>query len=130
VQTLPEIGFKGLSTYGPRRRPRPARGLLEINTHVDLIDWKGGRGFVGESTALDLLVSALTRARTASPPASAEPAGVLSHHLAMDGKAWDFLRSLWQRATIMPGLRIDPARGLFAAGTAPAGSPVTGEANG
>lgn len=130
VQTLPEIGFKGLSTFGPRLRPRPARGLLEINTHVDLVDWKGERGFVGETAALAALVSALTHARAASPPASAEPVGILSHHLAMDGKAWDFLRSLWQRATMMPGLRIDPARALFATETVSTGSLVTGEANG
>lgn len=130
VQTLPEIGFKGLSTFGPRLRPRPARGLLEINTHVDLIDWKGERGFVGETAALTVLVDALARARVASPATSAEPVGILSHHLAMDGKAWDFLRSLWQRATILPGLRISPARTLFATETVPAGPFATGEANG
>lgn len=130
VPTLPEIGFKGLSTYGPRRRPRPVQGLLEINTHVDLIDWKGSRGFVGEAAALAALVSALATARAASPPASAEPVGVLSHHLAMDGEGWDFLRSLWQRATMLPGLRISPARALFTTETVLTSSLVTGEANG
>ena len=110
VPTLPEIGFRGLSTFGSRRR-RPLRGLLEINTHVDLIDWKGRRGFVGEGTALGALVAALAQARTASQ----EPVGLLSHHLAMDGEAWDFLKSLLERAPTMPGLRIRPARQLFAA---------------
>ena len=38
VPTLPEIGFKGLSAFGPRRRSHPVRGLLAINTHVDLVD--------------------------------------------------------------------------------------------
>lgn len=130
VQTLPEIGFRGLSTFGPRQRPRPARGLLEINTHVDLIDWKGQRGFVGETAALAALVAALTRARATSPASSAEPVGVLSHHLAMDGEAWDFIRSLWQRAIILPGLRISPAHALFATETVPAGSRAAGEASG
>ena len=40
--------------YRPSGRAPPApvtRGLLEINTHVDLIDWKGERGFVGETAA-------------------------------------------------------------------------------
>ena len=111
VPTLPEIGFAGLSTFGARRRTHPVRGLLEVNTHVDLIDWKGGRGFVGEAAALDALVAALARAR-----ASGEPVGVLSHHLAMDGGAWDFLRSMWQKALKMPGLRIRPAHELFATG--------------
>ena len=52
LPTLPEIGFRGLSTFGPRRRIR--LGLLrEVNTHVDLLDWKGHGGFVGEEAALD-----------------------------------------------------------------------------
>jgi len=109
VPTLPEIGFTGLSIFGRRRRPRPVRGLLEVNTHVDLIDWKGGRGFVGEQAALAALVSSLSYARTSS----GEPVGVLSHHLAMDAQAWDFLRSMWQKSLKMPGLRLRPARELF-----------------
>ncbi len=43
VPTLPEIGYRGPSTFGPRLRVHPVRGLLQVNTHVDLIDWKGGR---------------------------------------------------------------------------------------
>jgi peptidoglycan/xylan/chitin deacetylase (PgdA/CDA1 family) len=110
VPTLPEIGFAGLSTFGPRQRARPVKGLLAVNTHVDLIDWKS-RSFVGEAAALGVLVSALARARI-----SGEPVGVLSHHLAMDAQAWDFLRSLWQKAAEMPGIRVRPAHELFEAG--------------
>ena len=111
VPTLPEIGFSGLSTFGLRRRPRPVSGLLQINTHVDLIDWKSGRGFAGAAAVLGALVAALAHARTVSD----EPVGLLSHHLAMDGGAWDFLRSMWEKAPIMPGIRIQPAHELFAA---------------
>jgi hypothetical protein len=109
VPTLPEIGFRGLSTFGPRRRSR-LRGLAEVNTHVDLLSWKGSRGFVGEEAALAALVDALAGARTAS----AEPVGVLSHHLAMDAKAWDFLRSMWEKVQALPGINMRPARELFA----------------
>jgi peptidoglycan/xylan/chitin deacetylase (PgdA/CDA1 family) len=111
VPTLPEIGFTGLSTFAVRQRARPVRGLLQINAHVDLINWQGGRSFVGKAAALGALVAALAGARTATE----EPIGVLSHHLAMDGKAWDFLRSMWEKAPTMPGLRIRPAHELFAA---------------
>ncbi len=107
--TLPEIGFRGLSTFAPRRA-RPLRGLSEINAHVDVIDWKGSRGFVGEQAALAALVAALSHARTVSH----EPIGLLSHHLAMDGEAWDFIRLMWQKAQEMPGLCMRPARELFA----------------
>jgi hypothetical protein len=109
VPTLPEIGFSGLSTFGPRQRLHPVRGLLAVNTHVDLIDWRSRR-FVGEAAALGALVSALVTART-----SGEPIGMLSHHLAMDAEAWDFLRSMWQRATKLPGIGLCPAHGLFGA---------------
>jgi len=110
VPALPEIGFSGLSTYGVRSRPEPVRGLRQINTHVDLIDWKGGRGFVGENFALALLIDALVAARTTD----GTPVGVLSHHLAMDEGAWDFLRSLWERISANTGLRMPAAEELFA----------------
>jgi hypothetical protein len=111
VPALPEIGFSGLSAFGLRQRARPVRGLVQINTHVDLIDWKGRPRFVGEAAALAALVGALSHARAVSR----EPVGMLSHHLAMDDEAWDFLKSLLERAPTMPGLRIRPARQLFAA---------------
>jgi hypothetical protein len=110
VPTLPEIGFVGLSTYGSRKRAEPVKGLRQINTHLDLIDWKGNRGFVGESAALDLLIKALVAARTAT----GEPVGVLTHHLAMDEGGWDFLRSLLGRARTMPGVEVRAAHRLFA----------------
>jgi hypothetical protein len=120
VPTLPEIGFRGLSTFGPRRRTR-LRGLVEVNTHIDLLDWHGNRGFVGEDATLAALVNGLAAARAVSP----EPVGVLSHHLAMDAKAWDFLRSMWEKIQTMPGLHLRPARELFAdaeSGTGEGGS--------
>jgi hypothetical protein len=110
VPTLPEIGYRGLSTFGSRRRAEPVRGLRQINTHVDLVDWKGGRGFVGEEMAIDSLLRALIRARSGD----GEPVGLLSHHLAMDDRAWDFLRSFWQGMTTMSGLRVRSAHELFA----------------
>lgn len=111
VPTLPEIGFTGLSTFGGRARAQPVRGLLQVNTHVDLIDWKGERGFAGAETCLGVLVASLARSRTES----GEPVGLLSHHLAMDDGAWDFLRSFWERTRTMSGLRVRPARALFTA---------------
>ena len=64
VPTLPEIGFTGVSTFGPRKRRDAVRGLaLRPDTHVDLVDWKGTRGFVGEEAAL----GQLSRGRSATP---------------------------------------------------------------
>lgn len=110
VPTLPEIGYRGLSTFGPRMRPSPVRGLRQVNTHVDLMDWKTRR-FVGAEAALGALAAALERSRSGN----AEPVGVLSHHLAMDDGAWDFLRSILERTKAIPGVRMCAARELFAA---------------
>jgi len=109
VPTLPELGYHGLSTFGIRRRARPVSGLMQVNTHVDLIDWQSRR-FVGEEAAL----AAFERALAASRAGTDEPVGILSHHLAMDEEAWDFLNSLWVRLGCMPGLKIMPAHELFA----------------
>lgn len=111
VPTLPEIGFTGLSTFGARVRAQPVRGLRQINTHVDLVDWKSGGGFTGEEACLAILVASLACSRRES----GEPVGILSHHLAMDDRAWDFLRLLWERTRAMSGMRVRSAHELFAA---------------
>jgi hypothetical protein len=109
VPALPEVGYGGLSTFGIRRRSHPVAGLLQVNTHVDLIDWRR-RCFVGKDAALAALGQSLMASRTGTD----EPIGILSHHLAMDEGAWDFLNSLWVRISSMPGLKITPAHELFA----------------
>jgi hypothetical protein len=109
VPALPEVGYRGLSTYDIRPRAHPVSGLVQINTHVDLIDWRAGR-FAGRETVLAALARALVAARTTT----GEAVGILSHHLAMDEAAWDFLNSFWGTMKGAPGTRIAPARDLFA----------------
>jgi len=110
IPALPEIGFRGLSTFASRIRAEPVKGLRQINTHVDLKDWKNRRSFVGEEAALAALVAALRHSRTAT----GEPVGLLSHHLAMDEGAWDFLSMLLANAKKTPGLGVRAAQVLFA----------------
>ena len=61
------------------------------------------------ATAADL-VEALRQSRTVT----GEPVGLLSHHLAMDEGAWDFLRSFLGKAIKLPGVKLCSARDLFA----------------
>jgi hypothetical protein len=115
VPSLPEIGFTGLSAFGTRRRPEPVRGLRQVNAHVDLIDWHGSRSFVGEKAAVAQLVEALAASRLNDDErGSPEPIGILSHHLAMDEGAWDFLHSLLGRAKATPGVKTPAVLELFA----------------
>ena len=48
----PRPRLQGLSTFTPRAQPHPAPGLLQVNTHVDIIDWRGGGIFAGTGAAI------------------------------------------------------------------------------
>lgn len=93
VPLLPEIGYRGLSTYGARSRPEPIPNLVQVNTHVDIIDWHGSRGFLGDVAVLGRAVEFLARRRTAQIDAD-EPTGILTHHLVHDDACWAFLARL------------------------------------
>lgn len=97
VPMLPELGYLGLSTFGPRPRARPVAGLIQANGHIDIVDWAGHRGFVGTETALAALVGHLRARRTAAVADPAEPTGLLTHHLAHDAGAWAFVDALLHR---------------------------------
>lgn len=83
---LPGLGFKALSAFGSRSAS-PGAGVSELNAHVDLMDWKGGR--IGRPLpAVDAdLAGALAAARLDG----GRPVGLLAHHLAHDGQAWEVL---------------------------------------
>lgn len=92
VAKLPSVGLRGLSRYGARA---PGEHF-EVNTHVDIIDWRGSRGFCGEQAALTMAVRHLAARRTGAADAQ-EPTGVLTHHAVHDAAAWDFLEQLFAR---------------------------------
>lgn len=115
VPRLPQAGVAGLSTFGPRESRAPADGLVQANTHVDPVDWRGTRGFLGEAAALGMLVEHLTgRRRGAVDPE--EPSGLLSHHLAHDAAGWAFLEALLARTRAHPACRWLAAEEVFSAG--------------
>lgn len=102
VPRLPAAGLHGLSTYGPRTAAQPARGVAQINTHVDIIDWHGTRGFIGEEAALRLALKQLASH-------SDEPTGVLTHHAIHDAAAWAFLERLFEHTRRGGARWMDPA---------------------
>jgi hypothetical protein len=104
VERLTGCGFVGLSTFGRRAGAEAAPGLPQINTHLDPVDWRGTRLFVGETAALTRLIAVLD---------AEEPIGILSHHLAMDEAGWAFLDRLLRVLANHPGARLCPARELF-----------------
>lgn len=119
-QVLPRLaagGFRGLSCYGSRSAAQPVPGLAQVNTHVDLIAWKSGRGFIGEEMALSLATRHLEARRrgTADPD---EPTGWLTHHACHDEAAWSFLARLFEALRAQKDVRWRRARDLFAGAAA------------
>lgn len=104
IDCLTDCGFCGLSTFGRRPDEEAAPRLIQVNTHLDPIDWRGGRLFVGEAAALGRLCAAL------DPD---EPIGILSHHLVMDEAGWRFLERLFETLSGHPATRLCPAHELF-----------------
>lgn len=114
VPRLPEAGIGGLSCYTPRAARAPTPGVVQVNTHVDIIDWHGGRGFLGEAAALALIVAHLAARRRGEADAT-EPTGLLTHHAVHDEPAWRFLANLVEALAGHPAVRWRDARALFAA---------------
>lgn len=118
AETLPPrlgaAGYRGLSTYGPRARAEAAPGVVQVNTHVDLVDWRGGRGFIGEAAALGLAVGHLA-ARRGGANDGGEATGLLSHHLIHDAAAWDFIAAFVTATTAHSAARWIDAGETFAA---------------
>ncbi len=83
---LPGLGYRGLSTFEPRQ----AAGQAQVNTHIDIIDWHGSRGFAGDSACLGAAIAHLSDRldRRCDP---GEPTGLLTHHLVHDQACWSFI---------------------------------------
>jgi hypothetical protein len=112
ISHLAGAGFLGLSRFGVRASAAAAPGLRQVNTHVDVIAWRAGRGFVGEEAALGAAIRHLAAKREGRADAG-EPTGWLSHHAVHDQAAWAFLERLFETTRAAPGLRWRSAQELF-----------------
>ena len=105
---LPECGLHGISGFGPRQTGE--QGVAQVNTHVDIIDWKSRR-FMGEEAALRAALKHLSARRNGSAD-TLETTGWLTHHELHDAPTWVFLERLFER-TRASGARWADAKGLF-----------------
>ncbi|MDA0963030.1 MAG: polysaccharide deacetylase family protein [Proteobacteria bacterium] len=90
---LPGLGFRAVSAFGPRTAARAAPGLVQVNTHLDPIDWRGTRGLIAPGALVARMVRDLERRRAGLDDAL-EPYGVLTHHLVHDAEIWSFCEDL------------------------------------
>ncbi len=88
---LPEAGFKTLSAFGRAPLPSLPAPMRQLNTHLDIIDWRGTRGGRERQALVTELAGHLAWARENGEPAI----GILTHHLVHDEIAWQFLAELF-----------------------------------
>jgi len=114
-----ELRYRGLSQFGPRARRQPVRGLVQANTHVDIVYWKGPKPrFAGAPKLIDEFVLHLA-ARRAGEVDRDEPTGLLTHHAAHDEACWTFLDALFERLGRHAAVRWLAAPRVFADAAAP-----------
>lgn len=86
---LASLGYQAISSHNWRGWYLGG-SLKRFNTHLDPIDWEGGRSVVPAAAFLDDLVWQLRRRRTLRR--WSEPVGLLTHHLFHDDAIWAFCR--------------------------------------
>ncbi|MGX1743543.1 polysaccharide deacetylase family protein [Bosea sp. NPDC055353] len=105
---LGALGFAGLSCFRDYRLG-PDSGPHLLNTHVDVMDWHGGRVGRPATGILEEFVAMLTARRQGE--VGDIDLGVLLHHRDHDETAWSALTDILSAATAHPAVRmIDPTR--------------------
>lgn len=93
IPKLGGIGYRALSVFGPETNS----ALRSLNTHVDVIDWRGTRGGRDAGVLVGEMV-----ARLRAMEAGGGTLGLLTHHLVHDAAVWTFLEALFERTTGHP----------------------------
>ncbi len=104
-----EAGFAGVSAFGWKP---VAAGVRQLNTHVDLIDWKGQGRWRDLDEVIVLLAGALARSREMHGFA---PVGILSHHLRRSSESDATLDELLGGTASDPAIRWRSSRELLQA---------------
>jgi hypothetical protein len=98
------IGIEAVSAFASRSRAPAPASVARLDTHVDLIDWRGSGGPVSVSA----LVEAICRQDGVDGPV-----GILSHHRVTDRGAWSAWRPVLRVLSDHSAARwLEPARAL------------------
>lgn len=104
---LAAAGYRALSTKAPPGHP-PVTGITVIDVEIDIIDWRGDRGYAGDREVVGLLRDRLAALRQQGKVARS--IGILTHHAVHDPAAWAFLETLFEEtATKVRWLSVDDA---------------------
>ena len=105
-------GITGISKKGPRPGPFAADGVLQINAQISPIRWSDPPSFGDESIYLDAIVDHLCGRRTGRYD-RAEPTGLLTHHLCLDARSYEFIARFVERVSQHPATTWLDAREMF-----------------
>lgn len=103
TRRLQDIGFTGLSTFGISGQNHTC-GLVVHNTHVDPVDWRGGKRLADPASVVGRMMEILD---------AGEPIGLLTHHLVHDGATWRFVDRLLALLAGHPAVRFRSAHNLW-----------------
>ena len=103
---LEGLGFAGISTFADDARGA-AHGLRQVNTHVDVIDWRGGRRMKPLAELREELLQQLAKPALGT-------IGLLSHHLGMTLDEMAALEQLFRYVDSIDRCRWASPRRLFA----------------
>jgi predicted glycosyltransferase len=99
---LAAAGYRGVSTFGPRKLAT-APEWVQVNTHIDPIDWRGTQSVLDQ----DRLI-----ATAAGAVALDEPIGLLTHHRVHDDAVWRFCEAFLDQL-VRNNIHISLAAELF-----------------
>jgi hypothetical protein len=102
-----EAGFTGISAFGWKP---VAAGVRQLNTHVDLIDWKAQGRWRQLDEVIALLAGALATSREAYGFA---PVGILSHHRRRSSESDGMLEQLLRGTARHPAIVWKAAKDLL-----------------
>ncbi len=105
LPALPGLGFRALSIWDEGDLgPMPA-GLARLDVHVDPIDWRGGRRWIGLAALAERLARRLARCDA--------PVGLVTHHLVTEPEHFDELARLLDLLRGRGDVRLMPVGSLL-----------------
>lgn len=113
LDLLPQLGYRGLSAWGPRPSVEAAEGLRQVNVHADAMLEQGA--FRGGEAVLQEVVGHLQMRRTGQANAD-EPTGLRTRHALHDAACWDFLERLLEETVAHPAVTWLAAPDVFGLG--------------
>ena len=94
IPHLSHLNYLAISAFGTEDPYVVEIGLKELNCHIDIINWRNRRRFLGQDNILSIVCQLLRKYRSQKKVHDL-PIGLLSHHIRHDKYAWSFLEKFF-----------------------------------